>query len=187
MDEEGWFSVTPEAIARHHASRCGPGLVIDPFSGVGGNAIQFAMKNNHVLAIDIDPKKVDDAQHNATIYGVRNNIEFILGDFFLLSSHLKADAIFLSPPWGGPDYARVRTYDIQSMLKPRDGRFLFLTAMKIASKVVMFLPRNVDPNQLAELSLLSDPPWELEVEKNYLNGKLKGITAYFCHAPNNNS
>lgn len=48
-------------------------------------------------------------------------------------------------------------------------RFLFLTAMKIASKIVMFLPRNVDPNQLAELSLLSDPPWELEVSSLCIN------------------
>lgn len=42
MDEEGWFSVTPEKIALRHASRCGGGVVIDGFTGVGGNAIQFA-------------------------------------------------------------------------------------------------------------------------------------------------
>ncbi|PKU60346.1 trimethylguanosine synthase [Dendrobium catenatum] len=49
----------------------------------------------------------------------------------------------------------------------------------IAAKVVMFLPRNVNLAQLVELSLLADPPWNLEVENNYLNGKLKSITAYF--------
>ncbi|KAF3657273.1 putative 3-hydroxyacyl-[acyl-carrier-protein] dehydratase FabZ-like [Capsicum annuum] len=42
MDEEGWFSVTPEQIAVRHALRCGGGVVIDGFAGVGGNAIQFA-------------------------------------------------------------------------------------------------------------------------------------------------
>lgn len=42
MDEEGWFSVTPEPIAQHHASRCASGILIDCFTGVGGNAIQFA-------------------------------------------------------------------------------------------------------------------------------------------------
>lgn len=43
MDEEGWFSVTPEEIAAWHAQRCaGAGVVIDAFAGVGGNAIQFA-------------------------------------------------------------------------------------------------------------------------------------------------
>lgn len=46
MDEEGWFSVTPEPIARHQASRCGSGTVIDCFTGVGGNAIQFAKRCN---------------------------------------------------------------------------------------------------------------------------------------------
>jgi len=39
---EGWFSVTPERIARHIASRCRCDLVIDAFCGVGGNCIQFA-------------------------------------------------------------------------------------------------------------------------------------------------
>jgi len=39
---EGWFSVTPERIARHIASRCQCDLIIDAFCGVGGNTIQFA-------------------------------------------------------------------------------------------------------------------------------------------------
>lgn len=45
MDEEGWFSVTPEEIASRQADRCYGGVVvIDGFAGVGGNAIQFAAK-----------------------------------------------------------------------------------------------------------------------------------------------
>lgn len=39
---EGWFSVTPEGIARHIAQRCQSDVVIDAFCGCGGNAIQFA-------------------------------------------------------------------------------------------------------------------------------------------------
>ncbi|KAI8015734.1 Trimethylguanosine synthase [Camellia lanceoleosa] len=179
MDEEGWFSVTPEPVARHHAFRCGTGIIIDFFTGVGGNAIQFAQRSKHVIAIDIDPKKIDYAQHNAAVYGVDDRIEFIRGDSFLLAPRLKADSVFLSPPWGGPDYTKVMTYDMKTMLKPHDGHVLFNVARGIASKVVMFLPRNVDFNQLAELSLSANPPWSLEVEKNFLNGKLKAITAYF--------
>ncbi|XP_042497910.1 uncharacterized protein LOC122076588 isoform X2 [Macadamia integrifolia] len=179
MDKEGWFSVTPETIAQHHASRCGSGVIVDCFTGVGGNAIQFAKRSNHVIAIDIDPQKIDCAQCNAAIYGVNDRIDFIHGDYFHLAPMLKADIVFLSPPWGGPDYAKVHTYDIKTMLKPCDGYVLFSTARRIASRIVMFLPRNVDLNQLAELSLSVNPPWALEVEKNYLNGKLKAITAYF--------
>ncbi|XP_020103764.1 trimethylguanosine synthase-like isoform X2 [Ananas comosus] len=179
MDEEGWFSVTPEPIARHHASRCGSGTIIDCFTGAGGNAIQFAMKSNHVIAIDVDPTKIECAQHNAAIYGVNDQIDFIIGDFFQIARRLKGDTVFMSPPWGGPDYVKVETYDIRTMLKPCDGYFLFKIAMTIASRIVMFLPRNVDLNQLAELSLSVDPPCELEVEKSFLNGKFKAITAYF--------
>ncbi|CAK9135322.1 unnamed protein product [Ilex paraguariensis] len=182
MDEEGWYSVTPEPIAKHHAFRCGSGVVVDGFTGVGGNAIQFAKRSKQVIAIDIDPKKIDYAQHNAAIYGVDHCIEFIRGDFFLLAPKLKADTIFLSPPWGGPDYVKRKTYDIKTMLKPHNGQFLFNVAKGSTSRIVMFLPRNVDINHLAELSLSVSPPWSLEVEKNYLNGKLKAITAYFSEA-----
>ncbi|KAK4374341.1 hypothetical protein RND71_005018 [Anisodus tanguticus] len=180
MDEEGWFSVTPEAIAKHHALRCCSGTIVDFFTGVGGNSIQFAKRSKHVIAIDIDPKRIDLAQYNASIYGVCDRIDFIRGDSFVLAPNLKADVVFMSPPWGGPDYLKERTFDMKTMLRPHDGNFLFSIGRGIASKVVMFLPRNVDINQLAELSLSANPPWSLEVEKNYLNGKLKAVTAYFC-------
>lgn len=179
LDEEGWFSVTPEVIAKHHAARCGIGTIIDCFTGVGGNAIQFSEKCHHVIAIDIDPKKIDYAQHNARIYGVADNIDFIVGDFFQLAPSLKADVVFLSPPWGGPDYLKVESFDIQEMLRPKDGFSLFKAAQVIAPNIVMFLPRNVDLDQLAELSWLSNPPLAVEIEKNYVNGRLKAITAYF--------
>ncbi|XP_048436779.1 trimethylguanosine synthase-like isoform X2 [Pyrus x bretschneideri] len=179
MDEEGWFSVTPELLARHHAERCDSDVIIDCFTGVGGNSIQFAQKSKHVIAIDIDPTKIDYAQHNAAIYGVDDRIDFITGDFFRLAPKLKADTVFLSPPWGGPDYAKVKTYDMKTMLKPHDGYFLFNIAKEVASRIVMFLPRNVDINQLAEIALSGSQPWSLEVEKNFVNGKLKAITAYF--------
>lgn len=62
-----------------------------------------------VIAIDIDPKKIEMAKHNASIYGVADRIEFIIGDFLTLADSLKADLIFLSPPWGGPQYLKVNT------------------------------------------------------------------------------
>ncbi|XP_019436951.1 PREDICTED: trimethylguanosine synthase-like [Lupinus angustifolius] len=179
MDEEGWFSVTPEVIAHYQAERCACGTIIDCFTGVGGNSIQFAQWCSNVIAIDIDPLKIDYARHNAAIYRVENRIEFIVGDSFLLAPRLKADTVFLSPPWGGPEYNKVKTYDMKTMLRPYDGQTLFNAAKKIAPRIVMFLPKNVNLDQLAELALSARPPWSLEVEKVYLNGRLKAITAYF--------
>ena len=73
-----------------------------------------------VIAIDIDPVKIDLARNNAEIYGVVDKIEFICGDFLQLASSLKADVVFLSPPWGGPDYATAEIFDISTMMSP-DG------------------------------------------------------------------
>ena len=97
------YSVTPEKIARHIAEVCKCGLVVDAFCGVGGNAIQFARTCDRVIAVDIDSEKIAMARNNARVYGVEDKIEFIVGDFFKVAPRLIADAVFLSPPWGGPE------------------------------------------------------------------------------------
>lgn len=42
LDDTGWFSITPQPIAKHIAERCRCDVIIDAFCGVGGNAIEFA-------------------------------------------------------------------------------------------------------------------------------------------------
>ena len=44
--------------------------------------IQFAFTCERVIAIDIDPAKIEQARHNARVYGVEDRIQFIVGDFF---------------------------------------------------------------------------------------------------------
>ncbi|CAL4939799.1 unnamed protein product [Urochloa decumbens] len=152
----------------------------DMAGNISNDIIKYwTQRCKHVIAVDIDPQKIDCAHHNASIYGVNDRIDFIVGDFINITPHLKGETAFMSPPWGGPDYAKVDVYDMKGMLKPCDGYSLFKLGTMIASRVVMFLPRNVDLNQLADMSLSVDPPWAVEVEKNFLNGKLKSITAYF--------
>lgn len=62
LDEEGWYSVTPEAIALHIAERVCCDVVVDPFVGCGGNAVQFALVCHLVFAIDLDPVKLEHAR-----------------------------------------------------------------------------------------------------------------------------
>ncbi|XP_077022881.1 trimethylguanosine synthase [Tamandua tetradactyla] len=179
LDQEGWFSVTPEKIAEHIAGRVSQSfkcdIVVDAFCGVGGNTIQFALTGKRVIAIDIDPVKIDLARNNAEVYGIADKIEFICGDFLLLASRLKADVVFLSPPWGGPDYATAEIFDIRTMMSP-DGFEIFRLSQKITNNIVYFLPRNADIDQVASLA---GPGGQVEIEQNFLNNKLKTITAYF--------
>ncbi|XP_062044470.1 trimethylguanosine synthase isoform X2 [Lepus europaeus] len=179
LDREGWFSVTPEKIAEHIAGRVSQSsncnVVVDAFCGVGGNTIQFALTGKKVIAIDIDPVKIDLARNNAEVYGIADKIEFICGDFLLLAPCLKADVVFLSPPWGGPDYATAETFDIRTMMSP-DGFEIFRLSQQITNNIIYFLPRNADIDQVASLA---GPGGQVEIEQNFLNNKLKTITAYF--------
>ncbi|XP_032236042.2 uncharacterized protein LOC116617421 isoform X2 [Nematostella vectensis] len=175
MDKEGWYSVTPERIAEHIAERCRCDLIVDAFCGVGGNAIQFAFTCERVIAIDIDPVKIDCARHNAEIYGVADRIEFVLGDFRQIVPQLKADVIFLSPPWGGPGYACADVFDIQTMIS-LDGFELYETAKRVTPNIAYFMPRNVNMEQLTSLA---GPAGKVEIEQNFVNKKLKTVTAYY--------
>ncbi|KAM9322314.1 trimethylguanosine synthase [Pholidichthys leucotaenia] len=180
LDREGWFSVTPEKIAEHialrvHSSFSKSVLIIDAFCGVGGNAIQFALTGKRVLAIDIDAQRLDMARHNAAVYNVSDQIDFLQGDFLQLAPHLRADVVFLSPPWGGPDYLTAEVFDIKTMME-LDGFKIFGLAKLISDNIVYFLPRNADMDQIASLA---GPGGKVEVEQNLLNNKLKTVTAYF--------
>lgn len=42
-----------------------------------------------MIAIDIDPIRIDYARHNAAVYGVDSRIDFINGDSFSLAPKLK--------------------------------------------------------------------------------------------------
>lgn len=193
MDDEAYYSTTPEIIAVHIARRCAnldsdsgdEGKVIfDPFCGVGGNCIQFAMCPNvkRVIAVDIDPFKIAMARHNALIYGCANKIDFIVADSMKLmqdSADLlqkQVNVVFLSPPWGGPKYLK-KTYFYLDMM-PDGGREIFNLAINICPNVAYLLPRNIHPKDVQWLAENSSGGNLVECESNFLNGRTKTVTAY---------
>ena len=99
-----------------------------------------------VIAIDIDPEKINLARHNAEVYGVADRIEFIVGDFFLLAPSLKSDVVFLSPPWGGPRYLRAPVFNLECM--ELDGFNIYRAARSISQNIGYFLPRNTNVDQV---------------------------------------
>ncbi|XP_076463011.1 uncharacterized protein LOC143295276 [Babylonia areolata] len=175
LDHESWFSVTPEKIAEHIAERCQCNIIVDAFCGAGGNAIQFAFTCERVIAIDIDPEKLRLAKNNAEVYGVADRIEFILGNFLDLAPSLVADVVFLSPPWGGPEYLNTEIYDLNSV-QDLEGYNLMSLSRKITPNIAYFVPRNVN---LEQLTALAGEGGKVEIEQNLLNSKLKTITAYY--------
>ncbi|CAG2169711.1 unnamed protein product [Oppiella nova] len=183
MDSESWYSVTPERIAEHIAQRFSLNnhnyIIIDAFCGSGGNTIQFALISDavKVIAIDIDAVKIHNAKHNALIYGVDHRIEFICGDFMVLakSGALFGDAVFLSPPWGGPKYLSLDVYTL-GMMSPSGADVYNVTKDHISANIGILLPRNIDTKGVEQLAGVGN---RVEIEDNLMNGKIKTKTAYF--------
>ena len=209
LDRVGWYSVTPELIANQIAERCRCDTIVDAFCGVGGNAIAFAQTCERVIAIDNDETRLQLARHNATIYGVADRIEFVLGDFIQFARTLigrsearqggrVVDVIFLSPPWGGLSYLHGTSLDPPSDasqhpefrlsdVTPIHGSELFKLAEKITPNIAYYLPRNTNLQEISDLvtnSEMGGPKGKkkarmAEVEEEWMGDKLKALTCYF--------
>ncbi len=94
------------------------------------------------MLVDIDSAKIEFCRHNSRICRVEDKIEFIVGDFMKLAPTLKAGAVFLSPPWGGPNYLTTSVFNIKTM-RPMNGFKVFEAAKIISWDVGYFLLRNV--------------------------------------------
>jgi trimethylguanosine synthase len=73
-------------------------------AGCGGNVIQMANVFAHVLGIEISQRRCSMAAANTGVYGMLGKADFLCTDFFAVAPRLLVDAIFVSPPWGGPKY-----------------------------------------------------------------------------------
>lgn len=179
LDDESWYSVTPETLAMHHADRCAwreESILLDACSGVGGNSIQLARKCRRVISVEIDAAKVEMARANAALYGVAHKIDFFCGDFLSLAANgafdqFAIDGVFVSPPWGGPSYIRATSLTLSDMSV--DGNLLWLAAQSLSANVAMFLPRNLSSDCLKALGE------RVEIETNYHNNRCIAITAYW--------
>ncbi|KAG1662507.1 hypothetical protein FOA52_000911 [Chlamydomonas sp. UWO 241] len=198
MDIEGWYSVTPEVLAHHQAGimrEYGRGLVAaDAMSGCGGNVIAMAATFPQVIGIEISPTRCAMMAHNAALYAASPRVNYVVADFFAAAPTLLADAIFCSPPWGGPTYQYCETFDVlaPSIGGERSVADLLAVCLSVVTRtwgmqeaaaggsggrgvVALFLPRNTD---LVQLEALVPPGAVWQLERSFVNGRLKGVTLY---------
>lgn len=209
MALSSWYEVTPEPIARQIASRFAsalaplgrrrsvPPLVVDCFSGVGSNAIQFARHGAYVIGVERDAAKARMARHNACVYRVAHRCDFIVGDAFEVLPQLRGrrrdhhdagdaggsgsgngdtavDAVFMSPPWGGPSYRDEAVFDVERHMEPYRGSALFQLGWRATDNVAVLLPRTCDAAQLAAVTGTRD----IEVQENWMHGRHVTSTVY---------
>lgn len=69
------------------AGRMSCDVAVDAMCGVGGNAVQLAGTCGQVIAYDTNLERLLLARHNAAIYGVERNVDFVCADFLRLALH----------------------------------------------------------------------------------------------------
>ena len=175
LDEQGLYSVKPEAIALHVARTLPGDTVLDAFCGVGGSAIGFARAGRRVLAVEIDAARLEMAKHNARLYGVADRIAFAHGDARDALRTGGFDAVNLDPPWGGPDYYKLPAFRLADFAP--DGAELLRLAFATTPHVALCLPKNFAWAELASFDRT------VRIERNVLGGRLLFRTAYFGPDP----
>lgn len=105
-----------------------------------------------MIAIDIDPEKIRIAKWNAKIYGVFHKIEFHVGDFFSMSfANFQVDAVFMSPPWGGPKYLRFKSFSLRSICRKNGGGARILKiARSISPNVAVHIPKTTNIREVSD-------------------------------------
>ena len=93
-----------------------------------------------------------------------------------ISIHLQADVVFLSPPWGGPEYLDKEVFDLKECGGCVDGYEVFRVARTVTNNIAYFVPRNTNVDQLSSLAGRGEL---MEVEQNILTRKFKTLTAYY--------
>ena len=108
--------------------------------------IQFSKYCSEVFAIDIDHKRLEICKNNCKIYNCKNNIHFIEYDFLKIQNYtkikVKADYIFLSPPWGGISYKNSDVYSIKESMNP-DISEIIKVSLNIVKYIMFYVPRTL--------------------------------------------
>eukprot|EP00347_Sterkiella_histriomuscorum_P003508 403364031 len=202
IDEESWYSITPETVAKHVASRVtdvfgeGNANVIDGFCGVGGNVIQFARKCAFAIGNDFDGNKCESCKHNAQIYSVDNKLQVINKDFLKMkieditypqNTASRIDVVFMSPPWGGVGYNQLEEYKLEYLFP--DFTETVKSALNFSRNLIFFLPKNTSIKEIIDTLLphareFNDDPDSdrneliIEVEQIMYGESCKGIHIY---------
>ena len=88
-------------LLQRHVEREVRGVVLDMGTGSGIQAITAARRPEvtHVVAVDVNPRALEEARKNAALAGVSGKIEFRLSNLFQAVGDEQFDYILFNPPY----------------------------------------------------------------------------------------
>lgn len=155
---------TPEIVANYRARRLRCKVIADLGCGIGFQTFAFAKVCGKVYAVDDDEKKIERAEHNAEVLGLKN-IVFIQGDILdeeVAAKVKDAEIIFCDP----------------ERLPEESKRTILTIKPNIQELVEMY--SSITPNMAIEFPpQIRDIPFDCEKEYISVEGKLNRLVLYF--------
>ena len=117
--------------------------ILDGTGGLGGNSISFSKFFNFVTTIEINKSRYEMLKNNINLYKL-NNIKIVNDDSikYILENKEYYDIYFFDPPWGGPDYKKIKN------LRLKMGNYMLsdlANKIYLTNKLLVFkLPFNYD-------------------------------------------
>ena len=114
MDDESLYSTTDQLTADRISKDIlkflpSTSTITDATACIGGTAYSFSQHFQTVHAIEIDHTRFNLLVHNLKILAKEStNIAYYNDDFIHICKKIKQNAIFIDPPWGGPDYKKIQ-------------------------------------------------------------------------------
>ncbi len=88
--------------------------ICDMTAGIGGNTLSFAKYFDNVISIEHNKIRFKYLQNNINNYNYKNII--LINDDstnFIKKLNYQIDAVFIDPPWGGPNYKKEDNIEIK--------------------------------------------------------------------------
>ncbi|CEM02259.1 unnamed protein product [Vitrella brassicaformis CCMP3155] len=160
-------SITPRSIADTITAAitmyAAGSIVLDAFSGVGGQSVSLAVAGLTVFACDINQTNVDHTMHNARVHGVAERLRMVCGDYFARIAGLAAKwipigrkfgAIHVDMPWGKAYEEEIyplhrmgdgtlSAYDVLEAVAPLSDSFVFKCPRNVAIRDAVKLAYHV--------------------------------------------
>jgi SAM-dependent methyltransferase len=167
FDGEGLEISSPETLSLYRASRfAGCAKALDLGCGIGGDTIGLASKIPKVVAVELNPVRLDFARKNCEAYGLKD-VEFAQGDYTKLDlKKFGADCAFADPSRRA---GSERKNALEETTPPVPKVVDMLSKLGLKGFAVE-CPTRLSP---------SDVPWDCEKEYASLRGELISLTLYF--------
>ena len=117
-------------------------VITDANANMGGNSINFAQNFDKVNSVEIIKKHCEILENNLRTYNLLDKVNIVCQDYLDVMMGLKQDVVFFDPPWGGPDYKKIRNLN----LKLDDVNIIdIINEIKtVSNMVVLRVPFNFD-------------------------------------------